>query len=869
MDYSIVIPVFNKASLTRHCLQTLRPSLDGAGEGEIIVVDNASTDETPEMLAEFPWIRLIRNEKNLGFAGANNQAAREARGKYLVLLNNDTQGLEGWLAAMLETAAQPDVGIVGARLLYPNDTIQHAGVVIAPLLFGRAGLAPYHYAWKAAANAPNVGERHEYQIVTGACMVTPRELYDRVGGLDEVYWNGYEDVDYCLKVRAEGLKVIYEPKATLYHFESQSGVQRFRKVSWNIHTLAERWTGAVAFDSNSRNVENGEIPVLQRDENAAMVTLLTPTPPADLIVHGEIDKELRRELEVSLRACRSPIAAIDFCDSSEALARARDAMQIRGERFLVLIDARCRLTTGWLDEMVAQTAAPTNVAAVTSVPELPYGENVVTLAADARCTLLSLKQFPQHLELGDFDTLGGAVADLLLRCVEFERATRGVTKSIGSIPPGAEDASFHAAAARALTSVFDTDPGAIESVLRSRENAAVPLVSIVMLSWNAPAFTKKALESIYSRTREPYEVVIVDNGSGAETLEMLRAIDDPHVRVVYNSTNRGFSGGNNDGIVASRGRYVVFLNNDVIVTEGWLDSLTAPFRHSPGIGVTAPRSNKVVGHQQLADAVYQSEEGMIAFAQRRRELNEERGYFADRAIGLCLCVDRRVLDQVGGFDERFALGNFEDDDFCIRVRAAGYGIFICDDAFIHHFGSASFAANNVDYTKTMHANWTRFAEKWGFSREFPVNGYHPRRAIAKGFDRSTHFAPLPVEAASGESDLPAGVRMVFCAEVHEERDWARTAEFLKRFARSFTIDDGAMLAIGAFGSESAETLAARVRRIFARAGVDPERSGYVEISDEDRAEQWRRRFEHVRAIDLPALNDRSPSALRRLVKESS
>ncbi len=205
MDYSIIIPVFNKAELTRNCLLTLRETLAGAGTGEVIDIDNASSDETPEMLAEFPWATVIRNERNLGFSGANNQGARIAKGRFLVLLNNDTQAFPGWLAAMLEVAKQPDVGIVGARLLFPDNTIQHAGVIVAGNLFGRSSFSPFHCSYRVPANDPQVMAPREYQIVTGACMATPRELYLELGGLDETYWNGYEDVDYCLKVRARGV----------------------------------------------------------------------------------------------------------------------------------------------------------------------------------------------------------------------------------------------------------------------------------------------------------------------------------------------------------------------------------------------------------------------------------------------------------------------------------------------------------------------------------------------------------------------------------------------------------------------------------------------------------------------------------------
>ncbi len=183
MDYSIIIPVFNKAELTRNCLAKLQSSLAGAGQGEVIVIDNASTDHTPEVLAEFPWIRMIRNEKNLGFAGANNQGAREARGRILVLLNNDTEPITHWLAPMMRLLDDPAVGVVGAKLLYGDRTIQHAGVLVRWWPLSASGLYPFHYLVHQPADTPEANERRDFQIVTGACLATPRELYLALGGL--------------------------------------------------------------------------------------------------------------------------------------------------------------------------------------------------------------------------------------------------------------------------------------------------------------------------------------------------------------------------------------------------------------------------------------------------------------------------------------------------------------------------------------------------------------------------------------------------------------------------------------------------------------------------------------------------------------
>jgi GT2 family glycosyltransferase len=872
LDYSIIIPVFNKAELTRNCLATLPSTLAGVGEGEVLVVDNASSDETPEVLAEFPWIRMIRNDRNLGFAAANNQGVAAASGRFIVMLNNDTLALPGWLSAMLATGREDGVGAVGAKLLYPNDTIQHGGVVLSRSVFGHPTFTPFHYALSVAKDDRDANVKHDYAAVTGACLLTARDLYLELGGLDETYWNGYEDVDYCFKVRARGLRVVYEPKATLYHFESKSGVQRFRKVWWNIATLEERWGDSVPCDFPKRMVEDGRIVVLDRQPGLTSF-VIRPTPSTVAIVHGPAPDDCEG-FEKTVRANRSPIDKIVWCSADKAVKTLREAMEVRGERYVALISAAARLEPGWLDELVTQTLTPENVAAATYAPELPCGENVGSLATDARCTLLSLKRIPQHLTLGDFPTLDGAVADLLLQTLALERGTRGVRGAIASLPPVGTDPVFERVQRMPLAGVFDTDPLAVERVVRKRPVPSRGLVSIVTLSWNAPTFTQKALESIAKSTSEPYEVIVVDNGSGSETLEMLRAIDDPHIRVVYNSSNRGYAGGNNQGIAEARGDYVVLLNNDVIVTDGWLDGLLDAFRRIPGVGISAPRSNKVVGHQQLPIVNYNDEASLVAFAAERRERWARSGYLADRAIGLCLCIDRLLIDQIGGMDERFGMGNFEDDDFCLRTRAAGYGIYVCEDVFIHHFGSQSFAANNVDYAKTMNENWSKFAQKWGLPQAFPTAGYQARPLFSKGFDRAKHYfalpQPGPVSTVNEDEDeddawLP-DARMLFYTAVRNESEWSAAAEFAKRFVRAFKREDRACFAIGMFGDLAAETAGTRIERILSRENVDPQAAADVVVSDESDHTNWQSTLDAKGGVHISDLNDRSPSALRRLAE---
>jgi FkbM family methyltransferase len=217
-DCSIIIPVWNKRELTEQCLTELAKVTSGISY-EVIVVDNHSTDDTAHFLNQLSGdIQIIRNSENLGFAKACNQGARAARGRFLIFLNNDTIPLNNWLAALVtEVTSHPEVGIVGSKLLYEDDTIQHAGVV-----FSREGLMPYHLYRHFHRDHPAVNQRRTFQSVTAACMLIRREIFETAGGFDEGFQNGLEDVDLCLKVGDKGWQIVYQPLSVLYHLESQT-----------------------------------------------------------------------------------------------------------------------------------------------------------------------------------------------------------------------------------------------------------------------------------------------------------------------------------------------------------------------------------------------------------------------------------------------------------------------------------------------------------------------------------------------------------------------------------------------------------------------------------------------------------------------
>ena len=559
--------------------------------------------------------------------------------------------------------------------------------------------------------------------------------------------------------------------------------------------------------------------------------------------------------EAMLRANATPVERIVYVRSEEAADRLRAEMELRGERCIAVVDARCALEPGWLDALMAELQRSGDSGAVSFTSDAARRTGDVVLCARAACTLLSLCRYPQHIRLatGVFATLDGALADFLIAGIAAGALTRVVPCDGGALPEPPSDEAFERAHGMTLSQASAAGAEAVALRLQSSLRRRSGLVSIVMLSWNAPQFTKLALESIRQHTSGEYEVLVVDNGSQPETVEWLRTLED--VRVIFNPENRGYAGGNNQALEAARGEYVVLLNNDVVVTEGWLEGLLSAFDRVPGLGVSAPRSNRIAGNQLVPDAVYGDIAQMHEYARARSAQFRGQGWLTDRAIGLCLCIDRRAIEEVGGLDERYGAGNFEDDDFCLRVRAAGYRIYVCDDVFIHHFGSQTFAANKVDWSATMRGNWAKFAAKWGYPPAFPEQGYRPATAIARGFDRERHYVPL----SSGSSAL------AFAANVRDERDWNDVGAFVRRYLQAFTAADPVRLFIAAPSESDAGALRGRVEKAQQRTAAEPAGAAPISVLvAQEVLESPALRAQRI--VPLAELPERSPSALRRLLK---
>ncbi|GEM_PF-3406857 len=646
---SIIIPVFNKVELTEKCLQALFTHTPSDIPWEVIVVDNASSDRTPEFLKEatqkYPRLRYLRNTVNLGFAKACNQGAEVSSGEYLLFLNNDTEVQENWLQPMVKLLDNDfRVGAVGGKLLFPDGSIQHAGVIILDHRKSSDPLYATHVYQKQSASLEVTNERRYYQAVTAACLLIRRKAFEEVEGFDEEYWNGYEDVDLCFKLQSKGWLIVYEPQSVVIHHEAQSGPERFRKVRENIERLHKKWLGKI-------------------------------TP--DYIL------------------------------------------------------------------------------------------------------------FPDN--------------------------------SLQAISPPA---------------IKKYEP---------------PLTSIILLTRNNLEYTQKCLESIRRYTPEPHEIIVVDNGSTDGTVEFLG--QEKGVTLVQNGENLGFPLGNNRGIREAKGNYLLFLNNDTIVTEGWLRRLIACAESDPRVGIVGPCSNYVAGLQIVPQVPYGEDmDKMQEFARAWSLERAGKWENVGRVIGFCMLVKREVIEAIGGFDLYFGLGNFEDDDFCIRAQLAGFRIKVAHDVFIHHFGSKTFQREKIDYRALMLENWEKFKKKWELPQNLsPTEGYPLGTLLKRSFSPAEHFVPLQ------PSPYPLdGARKVrYLAPFSEE--------VLLWYLRSFSPEEEVTLVVYEEGEPSA--VLQKMTEFLAAQGIDPEKTPDILLVNESLSEG-----EHgalIQAVDTILLTENTPSSWKR------
>ena len=245
---SIVIPTRDRKDLLQMCMQSLKQQTEYLPY-EVIVVDNGSVEQDAlaylELLKQQSGVRVMREDIPFNYSTLNNLGVAQAKGEYILMLNNDIEFTHSdWLDEMMSWAALPEVGCVGAKLWYPNGTLQHGGVIL-----GIGGMAGHSHRGISKIDNGYVGRAAVHQnlsAVTGACMLVKRSIYEEVGGLDERFAVAYNDIDFCLRVREAGYQNVWTPYAEMVHHESatrgmDSNPEKRRRLEAEVALMKERW----------------------------------------------------------------------------------------------------------------------------------------------------------------------------------------------------------------------------------------------------------------------------------------------------------------------------------------------------------------------------------------------------------------------------------------------------------------------------------------------------------------------------------------------------------------------------------------------------------------------------------------------------
>lgn len=540
---SIVIPLFNRVDLTRSCWQALcAHTLHDAG-AEVVFVDNASSDATPAFLetlpATAPWpVQVVRNAENLGFAVACNQGAQRATGGIVIFLNNDTEVHAGWLAPIMqEFAAHSATGVVGVRLLYPDGSMQHAGVGV-----NRKGI-PFHLHHKVAADDALVVERRVLRMVTGACMAVRREEFLARGGFDAGYRNGHEDVDLCLRYHYAGRDVVYVPQSVVTHHESQSE-GRFLHCRYNTDRTLRRWGEALLQDDFAY-----AFPESQRQVAPVPLRFAFKLPTVTRVPHGEgcHDAVLLAEAMAHTLCLRGHGCELHYRDDWGRDDTAVDVSLVLPERHVY-------------------------------VPK-PHTLNVL-LVPDARalrhCTSVPVQAYDLVCCHADYAEAFRRLCGPHGVPVEYFSAQDAPETVAGTIE---EAVMTLAVSGTPQRYVHDREQREAHTAGRS-----TTLVSVLMATYERPQWLFAAIRSVLAQTHTAWELIIVNDG-GTSVADVVAAFNDERIRYV-DAPRRSKGAAVNTAFTLASGEYVAYLDDDDIWYPDHLERALHCLETLPGVRMT-------------------------------------------------------------------------------------------------------------------------------------------------------------------------------------------------------------------------------------------------------------------------------------------
>ena len=718
-------------------------------------------------------------------------AARETSTSTLLLIEDDVR-IDAAAVAAIVRADRGESEIVGGRSRSADG--DRFGSMLAPERYGPYGIV-------LAPLLSPLGERNVDALFTGpidviaeGLLLISRALAIELGGYDPRLEGEAALADLCSRARALGRIVRCDPAIV---FSRTSLGSRSRRPLEDTALLAERY-GALPLHHDPPGVRKRGISREIRLSGGVRMRMRKTVPPVTLVIHGAVDSDPAAFL-ARVRANDAAIQAIVWADPSaphlpgvqcagNAVEAVRAAMERRGDRYLALLDAGVVPLPGWLDRLIEQVEWGSDIAIA-----------VDERAAPARAAVISLRLIPQHLRL----PLSGTIADGLQRLADsLVPLRRGMRALDGSL----------AEPTRSVPQPIST--------------------SVIFLAGSKPEVVRSSFEALVGQTPKAREYLVV-LPAGAETTRLLIA-SYPRVTLVPDAMDPGLSVGLNAALAIATGDRILIASDEYLFSPGTIDALFAAFDRDPALGLAGPRSNGVALPQGLFDVAYSDMVEMQQSALARLERFRREMTFIDRITTVALVVGRRVLEEIGGFDERFGINRFAAEDYTLRALAAGYRVAMCDDVFAHRF-SEGYSLSTLGHADQDQTLWNAFRRKWSLPSA-AIGSYDSTPIVEAGFDSTSHYVALRDVAQTAP---PLGhVAFTFLGTIVDESSWGAASDSLRSYFQAFAADDPVRFVLGVDHTGiPLGDVAARLRRLLTAAEIDIDRSMNLELlAFEDPAE---------------------------------
>lgn len=650
---SLIIPTKDKLNFLKPCIESVLAS-DDSHSIEIIIVDNGSveteTHQYLQSLSNMPNIRVLEWNEPFNFSAINNFAAEQCRSDTLCFLNNDIEIKDPqWLKKLLAITALDQVGAVGCTLLYPDSSIQHAGIALDE---------------KTVAQHIAVGENSNFlaeqgitlpyavDAVTAACLVISKALFLRMGGFNEDQLAvAFNDVDLCLRLADKGLPVLCHPGVTLIHHESvtrqSDELPNNRNRAQKEHAFMQfRWRIRLLGRSFSSGIPNTVLTTALENESVSSSIAEIANKESDrLYLHDSASRSSSKEMR-------------NMHSSAAALSESQDYFRNLHNDYK-------------------------NLEAHSQRVQQAY--DLITSSFSWRITS------PLRWLKSAIKPAGRKRADVTEPLTETD----------------SEESAQHAEGQQAEKQrLDDSAKAALAKFLTSSEKLKFPQtdeprISIVLVFYQQAHLSYLCLQSLLEFADVSYELIIVDNNSTDETTRLLEKIGN--VQIIRNTENLGFVKAVNQAGDIANGEYILLLNNDALIEKNSLSNALQVIDEDETVGAVGAKIKLLDGSTQEAGSIIWNDGACLGYG--RGESPTDYEYMFQRDVDYCsgafLLFRSSSFKALNGFDLDYAPAYYEESDFCIRLQKQGLRIVYVPTSQITHYEFAS--SGGMDGAKKLQA----------------------------------------------------------------------------------------------------------------------------------------------------------------------